>query len=72
MKFARQHDRNRHAKLHVGVKPFVCIFCLKSFARQDALNRHQKWSPSVDSKKPDALPGCSSLQRKNRRKQPAK
>ncbi|ORX60369.1 hypothetical protein DM01DRAFT_1332533 [Hesseltinella vesiculosa] len=69
MKFARQHDRNRHSKLHMGVKPFICVFCLKGFARQDALNRHQKWSPSVDNKKPDAYPGCSSLQRKNRKKQ---
>ncbi|KAL1924555.1 uncharacterized protein VTP21DRAFT_4209 [Calcarisporiella thermophila] len=40
--FSRQHDCNRHAKLHTGVKPFSCVFCGKNFARQDALNRHQR------------------------------
>jgi uncharacterized Zn-finger protein len=40
--FARQHDRNRHAKLHLGLKPYTCQHCNKSFARQDALNRHQR------------------------------
>ncbi|KAJ2964025.1 hypothetical protein NQZ79_g949 [Umbelopsis isabellina] len=40
--FARQHDRNRHSKLHLGLKPYTCEHCSKSFARQDALNRHQR------------------------------
>ncbi|CAO3607991.1 unnamed protein product [Cunninghamella echinulata] len=67
-KFARQHDRDRHKKIHLGIKPFICMFCLKTFARQDALSRHQKWSPTSSNNEYD-YPICSTLKRKNRKKQ---
>jgi uncharacterized Zn-finger protein len=33
----RQHDLKRHRKIHLGVKPFTCGYCRKSFGRQDSL-----------------------------------
>ena len=35
--FNRNHDLNRHKKIHLVVKPFPCGHCEKSFSRKDAL-----------------------------------
>lgn len=40
--FRRQHDLKRHQKLHTGERPYRCSDCYRSFARQDALNRHRR------------------------------
>ncbi|KAJ3336342.1 hypothetical protein HDU93_003044 [Gonapodya sp. JEL0774] len=38
--FVRKHDLRRHERIHLGLKPYVCRFCSKAFARLDAMNRH--------------------------------
>jgi uncharacterized Zn-finger protein len=35
--FNRNHDLNRHKRIHLAVKPFPCGHCEKSFSRKDAL-----------------------------------
>ena len=40
-RFVRQHDLKRHAKIHMGVKDYVCL-CGSTFARMDALTRHRQ------------------------------
>ncbi|XP_071824420.1 uncharacterized protein [Apostichopus japonicus] len=34
--------RRRHEKIHLGTKPFQCIYCSKSFGRNDNCNMHIK------------------------------
>uniref|UniRef100_A0A8R1DJ69 C2H2-type domain-containing protein n=1 Tax=Caenorhabditis japonica TaxID=281687 RepID=A0A8R1DJ69_CAEJA len=41
-RFLRNHDLNKHKKLHSGEKPFVCPICQKAFARKDNLSSHVK------------------------------
>ncbi|KAG8936282.1 hypothetical protein FRC02_003218 [Tulasnella sp. 418] len=38
--FARNHDLNRHHKVHDPVKQYRCNGCDRSFTRKDALKRH--------------------------------
>ncbi|KAJ3384404.1 hypothetical protein HDU92_003595 [Lobulomyces angularis] len=40
--FTRKFDFNRHTLVHTKVKTFQCEKCPKSFARLDALRKHQK------------------------------
>ncbi|KAK9480202.1 hypothetical protein V1514DRAFT_289554 [Lipomyces japonicus] len=40
-RFVRQHDLRRHERIHDIDKPFLCP-CGKSFARHDAMARHQQ------------------------------
>jgi uncharacterized Zn-finger protein len=35
--FNRNHDLQRHKRLHLAVKPFHCEHCEKSFSRKDTL-----------------------------------
>ncbi|KAG0348070.1 hypothetical protein BG004_006125 [Podila humilis] len=39
--FTRYHDRDRHSRIH-NPRQSVCIVCLATFARQDAVTRHLK------------------------------
>ncbi|KAF4632605.1 hypothetical protein G7Y89_g5516 [Cudoniella acicularis] len=38
--FNRNHDLNRHKRIHLAVKPFPCGHYEKNFSRKDALKRH--------------------------------
>ncbi|KAJ3394935.1 Zinc finger protein plagl1 [Lobulomyces angularis] len=38
--FLRKHDKLRHVRNHLGIKPFQCQHCKKQFTRSDALTRH--------------------------------
>ncbi|KAI8646528.1 hypothetical protein BD408DRAFT_439928 [Parasitella parasitica] len=69
--FARFHDLKRHELQHTGLKPHGCHFCLKRFARSDALKRHWKVDPKcAEAWKQDiALNGGTSVKmRRNKSK----
>ncbi|KAI8995836.1 hypothetical protein BC832DRAFT_525891, partial [Gaertneriomyces semiglobifer] len=38
--FGRRHDLKRHVRIHLGIRPYECGTCGRSFTRVDALNRH--------------------------------
>lgn len=40
--FSHAADLSKHKKTHVKEKPHVCKFCGRSFARKDALRRHEQ------------------------------
>ncbi|XP_076045734.1 uncharacterized protein LOC143027977 [Oratosquilla oratoria] len=58
--FSRNEELTRHAKIHSGLRPFVCKECSKGFGRRDHLTKHQRTHLPIALKRSYLcpVPGC--------------